>query len=1084
MATITVKPNYFTCTLGHAAQSKEQDGHLDHEFGTVMQLIDGNCRRFPQAPALGFADYASTPHKAHDTDFLTFGELSILSYHAADRLRTLLGLASSRNIPIGSNIGLLSTSSIDFVLTWLGLLRLGYTAVFLAPQLQPQAIEHLCATLNVQVLLVEDSSSIAIEGVEQVEIPRLPPYQEFLPNGQPLLKIESNREPEIAYFSHTSGTSSGLPKPVPQPQSGIVQVLPCFQEENQPATFSMTPLYHGGLPDLLRSWTSRSMIWFFPEGLAPITASNIINAVAHARKKCDIPVQYFTSVPYILQMLSEDKHGLELLRSMDLVGVGGAPLPPSIGDGLVGAGINLVSRMGSMESGFLMSSHRDYQKDREWQYLRPIQDERYLRFEPRENRLSELVVKPAWPLRVKTNRDDGSYATADLFEPHGTIPNAWRYHSRADSQLMLANGKKFDPAPMEADILAATNILRDVFIFGSGQNYPGLLLFPSSLDTSDTTIFETVWPVIQKINSRSQGHTRISRSMIIVVSVPLNEAALQKSSKGTIIRNQAEERYKSWIEAAYSKPGLAAPVQIATRDQLFRAVLECFFRVLGRKIDPDEDLYKQNVDSMACLQIRAQVVEACLSDPEGQLPLNIIYECGSVNNLVKHLEQVRSGEFPEKQDQIERRHQLMRHMADRYKDFSSSLHPEIQQERSRNVMVLTGASGFLGAHILHLLLSKGPKVDAVYLLVRAKTPEDAYQRVSRVLTGYGLIDLHQTSHTKSRVVCLPCDLSDGAIGFSTQHLDDFSKASTTFIHTAWTVNFNLRLPSFEDQVSGTQQLIQFAIKSSAKFVFISSIAAVGCSASHLIREDVSEDPADASPMGYSESKWVAEQVCAAAYKAVTATESAPGSDMPPWMSIIRVGQLCGNQAGIWNKSEAYPLMLSTESLVGCLPRLEDQPLDWLPVDIAADAVLEIALGGQAKMPKYPAHQSSLATKPLVYHVLNPFRDPDWSQLLSWVSEDLGQGNLEVVPSSEWVTRLENTLAQTNKHHPSHVLVGLWKGSLVPEEVACPTGKIRPGSVQSYEMTRAKQSVPTLRNLEPLDKERVLKIWAWVRGNII
>lgn len=65
MATITVKPNYFTCTLGHAAQSKEQDGHLDHEFGTVMQLIDGNCRRSPQAPALGFADYASTPHKAH-----------------------------------------------------------------------------------------------------------------------------------------------------------------------------------------------------------------------------------------------------------------------------------------------------------------------------------------------------------------------------------------------------------------------------------------------------------------------------------------------------------------------------------------------------------------------------------------------------------------------------------------------------------------------------------------------------------------------------------------------------------------------------------------------------------------------------------------------------------------------------------------------------------------------------------------------------------------------------------------------------------------------------------------------------------
>ncbi|VUC24989.1 unnamed protein product [Clonostachys rosea] len=1003
MATGTIKQNYFTCTLGYAAQSKEKTGHLDHKFGTVLQLIDGNCRRFPQAPALGFADYVSKAHEADD----------------------------------------------------------------------------------VQALLVKDCSKKIVEGVEQIEIPHLSPYQEYLTNGKPIVEMQSGREPEIAYFSHTSGTSSGLPKPIPQPQSGIVQILPCFLDENQPATFSMTPLYHGGLPDLLRSWTSGCMMWSFPEGFAPVTAANIISAVTYARRKCDVQVQYFTSVPYILQMLYEDKRGVELLQSMDLVGVGGAPLPTTIGDGLVQAGINLVSRMGSMESGFLMSSHRDYQHDKEWQYLRPIQDERYLQFELRDNGLSELVVKPAWPLRVKTNRDDGSYATADLFEPHGTILNAWRYHSRADSQLMLANGKKFDPAPMEADILAATSILRDVFIFGSGKNYPGILLFPSSSDASDTTIIDTTWSIIEKINSQSQSHTRISKVMIIVVPVPLAEAALQKSSKGTILRNQAEERYASWIEAAYDKPGPAASVLIASYDQLLQAVTECFFRVLGRKIDPNEDLYRQNVDSMACLQIRAQVMKICISNPEQQLPLNVIYECGTVNNLVKHLDQIRNGEASEKQDQNERRYELMRHMVERYRDFSDCLRPKIDKKEPKSVIVLTGATGFLGAHILHSIC-KEQMVDVVYLLVRAKTSEDAYERVAGVLTQYGLIDLHlfsQSSHTRPSVVCLPCDLSDGKVGFSKEQMDEFSRASTTFIHTAWTVNFNLRLPSFEDQVSGTQQLVQSAIKSNARFVFISSVAAVSCAASEAIREDISEDPSDASPMGYSESKWVAEQVCAAAYKTVTATESAPESETSSWMSIIRVGQLCGNQSGIWNKSEAYPLMLSTESLVGCLPRFEDQPLDWLPVDIAANAVLEIALGAQAKTSENTSQMTGLAIELPVYHVLNPYRHPDWSQLLSWVSEDRGRGNLEIVPASEWVTRLEDTLAQTNEHHPSHVLVGLWKGSLAQKEAARPTGKIKPGVVQSWEMTRAKESAPTLRTLEPLDRERVLKIWAWVRGNI-
>ncbi len=48
--------------------------------------------------------------------------------------------------------------------------------------------------------------------------------------------------------------------------------------------------------------------------------------------------------------------------------------------------------------------------------------------------------------KAKKNRPDGSFATADLFAPHPEIPHAWKYHSRADSQLTLITGKKFDPA--------------------------------------------------------------------------------------------------------------------------------------------------------------------------------------------------------------------------------------------------------------------------------------------------------------------------------------------------------------------------------------------------------------------------------------------------------------------------------------------------------------------------------------------------------------------------------------------------------------------------------------------------------------
>ena len=92
---------------------------------------------------------------------------------------------------------------------------------------------------------------------------------------------------------------------------------------------------------------------------------------------------------------------------MNLVGVGGAALPATVGDELVAKGVKLVSRMGSAECGFLMSSHRDYAVDKDWQYLRSSNDPDLLAFEPTGDGLAELVIRPHWPVLAKTNREDG-----------------------------------------------------------------------------------------------------------------------------------------------------------------------------------------------------------------------------------------------------------------------------------------------------------------------------------------------------------------------------------------------------------------------------------------------------------------------------------------------------------------------------------------------------------------------------------------------------------------------------------------------------------------------------------------------------
>ncbi|UZP38586.1 hypothetical protein NXS19_006402 [Fusarium pseudograminearum] len=317
----SIEPNYFTCTLGQAALLKNKHGSA--KWKTVLELIDHQAQNIPDSPAVGFATFKHLKSSQVSPYFLTFQSLSESSKHAAQILSQLLPQ------PKGSShmtIGLLAASTTDFVLTWLGLMRLGYTVLLLAPQLAPPAITHLCQILHITQVLVDKMYEHRARGLDnRIDVTMIPRYHPADPSTTSFK--QADKTSDIAYICHTSGTSSGLPKPIPQTQFGVMGALYSFPGKDKPATFSTTPLYHGGFPDCLRSWTSGAAIWFFPEGHAPITGSNILKALQYARDKSPSPVQYFSSVPYVLQMLSEEYEGLEILQSMDLVGVGGAAPP-------------------------------------------------------------------------------------------------------------------------------------------------------------------------------------------------------------------------------------------------------------------------------------------------------------------------------------------------------------------------------------------------------------------------------------------------------------------------------------------------------------------------------------------------------------------------------------------------------------------------------------------------------------------------------------------------------------------------------------------------------------------------------------
>jgi thioester reductase-like protein len=1121
--------NYFTCTLGQAVN--HQRGKA---YRSINEFLEHKARSDPDLPVLGFYEVADKTLVQLKARVLTFSDVLQGTVKAASTLSEQIVAEK------GQAVGLLCPSSVEFLFSWLALIWLGHPALLIAPQCSPSAIASLSQSCGVRYLLTDRTyGDLAKKAEEQASALGERLMARDLPVAEAEM-LESTHEDhsvlhlhptaveetDIAYLHHTSGTSSGVPKPIPQSHRGAIGVLPSLDGATE-ASFTTTPLYHGGIADLFRAWTSNAMIWLFPGKHLPITAANVCKCLdmTFASKTPDI--RYFSSVPYVLQLMAEDDTGLRHLQQMKIVGVGGAALPGEIGDRLVENGVNLVSRFGSAECGFLMSSHRDYRSDKDWQYLRADGAGGSLVFEPRDEGLSELIIGRNWPHMAKRNRDDGSYATADLFAAHPTIPNAWRYHSRADSQLTLITGKKFDPAPLEDAIrAAASTILDDVLIFGTGKPYPGVLLFrsASASDMSDEELARQFFGLVDKMNQGSQHHARIPKNMLI--PMPHLDRPLEKSSKGTILRRAVEERFASDIQAAYEAalPGGNMSAQVPDSD-IEDAIYDLVVKMTGENsareqdgeaLTVDTDLFSYGVDSVASIRIRHALSRLVPGAPT--LPLSIVQDAGTISRLSKLVLQLRAGELPNHSRLLDRseadNQQLMLDLVREYSVFKDkhsgaqiSVSASTQQTQPAGDglhVLLTGPTGSLGANILHQLLNN-PSIAKIHLLVRGATATASRERVLKALTRRQLL---VPAYFDTKVQIYRCKLSDPDLGLCHDDYTTLSESVDVILHLAWSVNFLLPLRSFaQTHLASLQNLINFALSQRSKrtaprFVFCSSVAAVSNysatqTSTSTIPERTLGDPTVTGLTGYAQSKWVAEQICTRAH------ETTP---LKHRISIARVGQLSGGtETGVWSMTEAYPLLLSSMQATGVLPDLdaarkaqgvrEGEVLGWLPADIAARAFVgDILVAGTQTHTdsKHSQPEQTVDEGPMIHHVLNPSTKTTWSSLLTWLSK---REKFRTVDVNEWLSSLDALSAQASRDsndkdnrqaHPATKLLDFWRGaygSVSRTEDMQENGEAG-GDGSQYDMTHTRLSMPSLSGLDNVvDEAYVLRLWTWIKDNV-
>lgn len=306
-------------------------------------------------------------------------------------------------------------------------------------------------------------------------------------------------------------------------------------------------------------------------------------------------------------------------------------------------------------------------------------------------------------------------------------------------------------------------------------------------------------------------------------------------------------------------------------------------------------------------------------------------------------------------------------------------------------VLVTGATGFVGAHLLAELL--GGTGARVHCLVRAGGEEEGFGRIRQALEAYGLWD----DGWASRVVPVPGDLAAEGLGLAADRFTDLAGSVGAVYHAGAQVNFLSPYPALRrTNVQGTREVLRLACAGAAKtFHHVSSIA-VFPPAGHrdTITEDALPRDVEGLPDGYSQSKWVAEQLVLGAVRQGLAAR------------IYRPGILAGHSAtGIVSLNDAVLQVFLAGCRVGALPDLPVR-LDVVPVDVAARAIVRIS--------RSPAQHR-------IFHLANPEPIP-LPDLLPWLEDEGLQ--LESLSYGVWRERMREHAAA---HRFEHLLALLPEG---------------------------------------------------------
>ena len=464
-----------------------------------------------------------------------------------------------------SKIGISAPGTIEWLVTFIALSRLGYTVLALSKSLSTSTLTKLLQKAECTTIITDKDSSPSPTAVHSIPIiPRTtlihPPRH--VRSLEPLLA--RCHIPHFAFIWHSSGTTS-TPKLFPMTQSATIPRLDSVLARNNRSVWLGSAAYHSaGLTFLLASLAlpSGRSITFSNDRLPP-TGEGLMALLKEAKPTSASPT------PAQLELLVSAPGGLEMLKKcVDSVNVFGAVCPKYLGDSVVRAGVRLSVSYAMSEGGTLLNSIGRKEEDLElweWMSVAPGIDREKLWFRPLKQEgewevLYELVilkgVSTCPPELSNSDEPPGSFHTGDVFLRHPDGGDRWKIVGRTDDRFSLGTGATVNAMEYEEAIKEGCKGkgIDEVVLFGQGRKKLGLLSFVMEKSRSDFNaddVRNVVWEVVQgRINGDPRFQVGIEEDMILAVP-----AHVSRTDKGNVKRAATYLQFQDMIDQAYSKDG-------------------------------------------------------------------------------------------------------------------------------------------------------------------------------------------------------------------------------------------------------------------------------------------------------------------------------------------------------------------------------------------------------------------------------------------------------------------------------------------------------------------------------------------------